>query len=32
MYKANLSILLTSPIALVFLVLTVVSLWRFARR
>jgi TctA family transporter len=32
MYKANLSVLLTSPIALVFVILTVGSIWRFARR
>ncbi len=32
MYKANLMILLSSPIALVFVLLTLFSLWRFARR
>ena len=32
MYKSDLSILVTSPIALFFIVLTCYSLWRFARR
>jgi putative tricarboxylic transport membrane protein len=32
MYKADLSILVSSPIALLFVLLTIYSLWRFARR
>lgn len=32
MYKADLTIFLSSPIALVFVLLTLFSLWRFARR
>ncbi|MEQ9330696.1 tripartite tricarboxylate transporter permease [Thalassobaculum sp.] len=32
MYKGDMTILLTSPIALFFVVLTCFSLWRFARR
>lgn len=32
MYKSDLTVLLSSPIALVFVVLTLFSLWRFARR
>lgn len=32
MYKSDLTVLLSSPIALIFVILTVFSLWRFARR
>ena len=32
MYKADLTILVSSPIALLFMLLTVYSLWRFVRR
>ncbi|MCP5368687.1 MAG: tripartite tricarboxylate transporter permease, partial [Hyphomicrobiales bacterium] len=32
MYKSDLSVLVSSPIALVFVLLTLYSLWRFARR
>jgi putative tricarboxylic transport membrane protein len=32
MYKSDLTVLLTSPIALVFVIMTLFSLWRFARR
>jgi putative tricarboxylic transport membrane protein len=32
MYKSDLSILVSSPIALTFMLLTVYSLWRFAKR
>lgn len=32
MYKSDLSVLLTSPIALVFVLLTIGSIWRFVRR
>ncbi len=32
MYKSDFTILLSSPIALIFVLLTIFSLWRFARR
>lgn len=32
MYKSDLTVLLSSPIALIFVIMTVFSLWRFARR